>query len=759
MRPKLGILALGAVVLAWSVAPLAVGASDDPISLGSGPVVIEVIDPDQTDTEASALQDRVTEIEAALDAAPVPVPLGLPGRSGAATAGFVAAFDANVPNDVRTIVQASIGEWSTALDTRIPVVVQVSWTCFNDVGVLGFAGSTEIYRLPSLPTGYAYPAALANTLVGSDLNGATPELRVVLNAELAATNSCAFAADRWHVSTSAPPPGRIDLASVVLHEIAHGLGFLGSAWRNQGASAPALDAVPYVYDSFVQTADGPLLGRPNPNAYLTSPLSIDVGGGRSIALYSPSGFQNGSSFSHFSPTATSAVGGALMNPDLGSGIANRTLDAAVLGVLDQQGWTIARPAVTPAIGLSVSSGRVSVTIDPRLDQAGAAPVSYRVVATRGGTVDADLTVPASRDSVTLTPLYNGVSYQISVTPVGRTGVGTAATGTVTMPAMPNQPRLVTVGGASLQPTISWQAPVASAGAVSYRLEQRAIGGAWVVVGDTSATSLTTGPLAAGVYQFRVSAANGSGRGPTALSLVTGLGAGLVRPLPLDGEVGRLYTAYFLRDPDASGFQYWLEQRARGLGLNAISSEFARSGEFVNRYGSLSNDAFVELVYRNVLGRAPDAAGLRYWSSQLRNGRSRGDVMVGFSESPEFVTASRTARSTTPVEGRITRLYFAFFLREPDPAGLSFWSGLASSGTSLEVIAQEMARSEEFQNTYGSLPNARFVELVYNNVLTRDPDAGGNSYWLGRLDAGVSRGSMMVGFSESLEFVLRTGTIR
>ena len=39
-----------------------------------------------------------------------------------------------------------------------------------------------------------------------------------------------------------------------------------------------------------------------------------------------------------------------------------------------------------------------------------------------------------------------------------------------------------------------------------------------------------------------------------------------------------------------------------------------------------------LLYQNVLGRAPDAAGLNFWTGAMRAGQSRADVLLGFSES-------------------------------------------------------------------------------------------------------------------------------
>ena len=108
--------------------------------------------------------------------------------------------------------------------------------------------------------------------------------------------------------------------------------------------------------------------------------------------------------------------------------------------------------------------------------------------------------------------------------------------------------------------------------------------------------------------------------------------------PTQGEISsvrRLYLAYFERESDAGGLAYWSNLHANGRTLSAISGEFAASAEFRARYGELDNAAFVTLVYNNVLGRSPDAGGLAHWLDMMRQGRSRGWVMIGFSESAEF----------------------------------------------------------------------------------------------------------------------------
>ncbi len=108
--------------------------------------------------------------------------------------------------------------------------------------------------------------------------------------------------------------------------------------------------------------------------------------------------------------------------------------------------------------------------------------------------------------------------------------------------------------------------------------------------------------------------------------------GDVLRMEMAGPVGRLYYAYFLRSPKEQGLNYWINS---GAGVPVVSDNFASSSEFVRRYGSLNNRQFVELVYRNVLGRSAVADGLDYWTALLNRGRSRGQVMVGFSNSDEF----------------------------------------------------------------------------------------------------------------------------
>lgn len=104
---------------------------------------------------------------------------------------------------------------------------------------------------------------------------------------------------------------------------------------------------------------------------------------------------------------------------------------------------------------------------------------------------------------------------------------------------------------------------------------------------------------------------------------------------VEGAIARLYSASFNRAPDVNGQAYWARLYLHGRSLSAIAGEFTSSSEFRARYGDLNDADFVRQVYRNVLDREPDAAGLAYWTQMMRDGRTRGWVMIGFSQSAEM----------------------------------------------------------------------------------------------------------------------------
>jgi hypothetical protein len=100
------------------------------------------------------------------------------------------------------------------------------------------------------------------------------------------------------------------------------------------------------------------------------------------------------------------------------------------------------------------------------------------------------------------------------------------------------------------------------------------------------------------------------------------------------QIGRLYKAALGREPDINGLNYWVDRWEEQLSLNQIANQFIESMEFSLRYGSPTDEAYVNALYLNVLGRLPDSGGFDYWIERLDLGTSRADILQGFSDSQE-----------------------------------------------------------------------------------------------------------------------------
>ena len=144
-----------------------------------------------------------------------------------------------------------------------------------------------------------------------------------------------------------------------------------------------------------------------------------------------------------------------------------------------------------------------------------------------------------------------------------------------------------------------------------------------------------------------------------------------------------------------------------------------------------------------------------------SGLSRGTVTDKFSSDglDTLTDISRLSFSDINIALDITqnpgvayRLYKAAFDRAPDLVGLGFWIKALDNGETALKMALEFNSSPEFISLYGANnSNDDYLNLLYNNVLDRNGDAGGHAFWLGHLDAAtVTREKLLIDFSESIE---------
>lgn len=121
-----------------------------------------------------------------------------------------------------------------------------------------------------------------------------------------------------------------------------------------------------------------------------------------------------------------------------------------------------------------------------------------------------------------------------------------------------------------------------------------------------------------------------------------LANGVWVPNPQTEEVARLYYTTLGRAPDAGGLASWTAALGHTLTLGQEADAFMASPEFQQKYGALDNMHFVDALYQNTLGRAPDAGGEAAWTQALATGNlSRAQVVLGFSDSMEHQVDTAT----------------------------------------------------------------------------------------------------------------------
>lgn len=155
----------------------------------------------------------------------------------------------------RIAYQFAADLWGAVLESDAEIRVQASFAplqCDTRV-VLGSAGAAAAYFLtePGQPT-TLYHAALADALLGRDLQaGASVDIVSRFNASYGRTNPdgspCSPGSGWYYGLDGQTPAGLTNFLNVVMHEIAHGLGFSGFGSVTTGA--PYL-GYPDIYSRF-----------------------------------------------------------------------------------------------------------------------------------------------------------------------------------------------------------------------------------------------------------------------------------------------------------------------------------------------------------------------------------------------------------------------------------------------------------------------------------------------------------------------------
>ena len=144
-------------------------------------------------------------------------------------------------------------------------------------------------------------------------------------------------------------------------------------------------------------------------------------------------------------------------------------------------------------------------------------------------------------------------------------------------------------------------------------------------------------------------------------------------------------------------------------------------------GDDTNQTFITNLYRELLGRDPDAPSMPFWMNYLgehNNFAGRLQVTQAFLDSPEYKTHY------------VVCLYETFLGRAPDAAGLQFWAdkmgepgvpGRHGGSADEKFVLAAIVGSDEFYLKAGNTPQG-WVNAVYEDLFGRAADGSGMAFW-------------------------------
>ena len=265
--------------------------------------------------------------------------------------------------------------WGSFLSSPIEIRIDANFDslpCTDIAAVLGGARPNTVHRdFAGAPLANTwFPQALANKFAGADLLPDISDINATFNSAVGTT--CPFPSVWYYGLDANPPAGDLDFVRVVLHELAHGLGFISLVNLATGAKALGLD------DVFSRNLEDHSTGKLYPDMTDAERITASQNTGNlhwvgahvvaasgrltggvdppgHVRMYAPNPQQSGSSVSHFDTTVIPAQ---LMEPFY----TGPNHDIGLTSELFRDiGWEILPPMVVSAILPSSRSVQVGVS--------------------------------------------------------------------------------------------------------------------------------------------------------------------------------------------------------------------------------------------------------------------------------------------------------------------------------------------------------------------------------------------------------------
>ena len=204
-------------------------------------------------------------------------------------------LEGRMPEIARRVFEQSAKTWANAFESNVTIRVHVDWIQL-DVDTLGEAMTTDWVsgeRHPKLRSDAYYSSAMAAAVSGKDFSSsARGHIHMRFNSP-----------KPWHFDTSEDAPNRKwDLATVALHELAHGLFFTGTIQVRGQNRADYQDGFASRFDQFIAVTAGGSWSKSCSNTERLGALTEEglmfTDRGTNISLFAPPEYKQGSSTYH-----------------------------------------------------------------------------------------------------------------------------------------------------------------------------------------------------------------------------------------------------------------------------------------------------------------------------------------------------------------------------------------------------------------------------------------------------------------------------
>ncbi|MGL1887428.1 MAG: T9SS type A sorting domain-containing protein [Reichenbachiella sp.] len=262
----------------------------------------------------------------------------------------------DIPESAIPAIEEAILIWDSQINTTVPIKIKLQWT---DTGSSTLAKTKPSSYLKNFshqtPAVVWYPIALAEKIAGKELNNAQDyEIEIVINKM-----------GNWYYGLDQlPADDQYDLLSILLHEIAHGLGFLSDAKDTGGGISFSSDDSFSCFDHLLIDQYGQRLVRLDDHSSLNEKAFVYTPNANNTdyqEVFTSETFLNSISLSHFHESSNS-----LMIPFIETGWSQHIIDEGTLATLDEIGWSTSNSAII-TVYPNPTTEQISIKIPSSLD--------------------------------------------------------------------------------------------------------------------------------------------------------------------------------------------------------------------------------------------------------------------------------------------------------------------------------------------------------------------------------------------------------